>query len=254
MAVHVRVITPITTRGFRKLDDLKSAEGPDLTVSHAEIDTGPASIECETDDALAVPGTLVKLVEAERDGVDAAVIDCMADPGLKPGREMVRIPVLGPGQTAMHLAALLGHRFTVLTVLARLRYQFEDEARRYGLETSLASVRSVDVPVLELEDDIDRTQNLLAEQALRAVRDDQADAIIFGCTGMLGCAAFVREALLAEGHDIPVIDPVPTAIQIAAALVRSGLSHSKEAYADPLAKPVVGYPLTLGPRTAEAAE
>lgn len=254
MTVHVRVITPITTRGFRKLDDLRRSEGPGLTVSHAEIDTGPASIECETDDALSVPGTLVKLVEAERDGVDAAIIDCMADPGMKPGREMVRIPVLGPSQTAMHLAGMLGHRFSVLTVLPRLRYQFEDLARRYGLETSLASVRSVDVPVLALEDDVDHTRGLLAAQALKAVREDGADAIIFGCTGMMGSAAHVRAALLDAGHDLPVIDPIPTAIQIAAALVRSGLSHSKEAFAYPEAKPVVGYPLTLGKPGLKVAE
>ena len=247
MAVHVRVITPITTRGFRKLDDLKGLERPGLTISHREIDTGPASIECETDDALAVPGTLVKLVEAEHDGADAAVIDCMADPGLKAGREMVSIPVLGPGQTSMHLAGLLGHRFTVLTVLDRLRFQFEDEARNYGLETSLASVRSVNVPVLELEADIEKTQDLLVEQALNAVRNDRADAIIFGCTGMLGCAAAVRDGLLRHGFDIPVIDPIPATVRLAASLAELGLSHSKVAYAPPEFKPVVGYPLTLGP-------
>lgn len=254
MPVHVRVITPITTRGFRKLGELTAAAIPDLTISHAEIDTGPASIECETDDALAVPGTLVKLVEAECDGVDAAIIDCMADPGLRPGREMVRIPVLGPSQTAMHLAAMLGHRFSFLTVLPRLRYQFEDLARRYGLEAELASVRSVNVPVLELETDVAHTRKLLAEQALRAVRDDGADAIIFGCTGMMGSAAHVRDALLDAGHDLPVIDPIPTAIQIAAAIVRSGLTHSKEAFAYPISKPVVGYPLSLEPREMKAGE
>ena len=118
----------------------------------------------------------------------------------------------------------------------------------------MASVRSVNVPVLELETDVGNTRKLLAEQALRAVREDGADAIIFGCTGMLGSAAHVRDALLEAGHDLPVIDPIPTAIQMAAAIVRSGLTHSKEAFAYPEAKTVVGYPLRLGPQELKAGE
>ena len=47
---------------------------------------------------------------------------------------------------------------------------------------------------------------------------------------MLGCADAVREGLLADGFDVPVIDPVPTTVNFAAALVRSRLSHSKHAY------------------------
>ena len=35
------------------------------------------------------------------------IIDCMLDPGLPAVREKVTIPVIGPGQTAMHLAAML---------------------------------------------------------------------------------------------------------------------------------------------------
>ena len=37
--VHVRVIVPITTRGFRRPDIMRALESPGVTVSHAEIDT-----------------------------------------------------------------------------------------------------------------------------------------------------------------------------------------------------------------------
>jgi allantoin racemase len=253
MSVHLRVITPITTSGFRQPGHLKALETPGLEISHAEIATGPGSIETAIDDALAVPGTLVELARAEREGVDAAIIDCMADPGMNAGRELVRIPVIGPSQTSMLLAAMLGDRFSVITVLPRLRYQFERLARHYHLETALASVRSVDIPVLELEADLEATKRELIEQAIIAVETDKADALIFGCTGLLGCAAAVREGLLARGLDVPVIDPIPAAVKVARSLVELGLAHSKTAFAEPLARKLVGYPLTLGP-TAEAAE
>ena len=78
-------------------------------------------------------------------------------------------------------------------------------------------------------------------EAKRAVLDDGADYIIFGCTGMLGCADAVRDGRLRDGLDVPVIDPVPVTVNVAAALVRSQLAHSKRAYPQPPKKNVVGY-------------
>ena len=158
MAMDVRVVTPITTWGFRDKSEFRALERPDLTISHIEIETGPASIECEYDEALAVPGTIAKIVEAERDGCDAVVIDCMGDPGMLPGRECVSIPVVGPCEAAMHVASMLGHTFSVVTVLKRLRPQFEHQAQIYGVREKLASVRSVSIPVLELEQNLERNQ------------------------------------------------------------------------------------------------
>ena len=240
--IHVRVVVPITTRGFRNPEVMKDLACPGVHVSFAQIDTGPGSIECEFESAVAAPGTVAKIIEAERDGVDAVVIDCMGDPGLRPGRETVSIPVLGPGQTGMLIAAMLGHKFSVVTVLRRLRASFENTAALAGLSTKLASVRSVDIPVLELESDLDKTKTMLVEEAVKAVEQDGAEAIIFGCTGLLGCAAAVRDGLLAQGIDVPVIDPIPNAVMVAAAMARLGLAQSKLTYPMPPAKQLVGYP------------
>ncbi len=249
----IRIVTPITTRGFRELSDFGSLQGPELAVDIVQIDTGPASIECELDEALAVPGTVAKIIEAERAGIHAVVIDCMGDPGLRPARECVSIPVVGPAETAMHIASMLGHSFSVLTVLSSIRPMLENQAKVYGVPEKLASVRSVDIPVLELETDLERAKLALIEQAVIAVERDGADVLIFGCTGMLGCADAVRAGLLSKGHDVPVIDPVPAAVRFAAALVDAGLSHSKRTYQKPRAKPVVGYP-DFAPAVEEAAE
>lgn len=239
--VHVRVVSPITTKGFRRLEDLEALGHEGVVVSGSQIDEGPGSIECEFETAICVPDTILKIVEAEREGVDAVVIDCMADPGLRPAREMVRIPVVGPSQAAMHVAAMLGHRFSVVTVMRRLRAQFENAAATHGLSGRLASVRHVDIPVLELEDDLSATVAALVGQARLAVEADGAEAIVFGCTGLLGCAEAVKLGLLAHGVDIPVIDPIPTAVNIAAALVRSNLTQSALTYPVPPRKDLPGY-------------
>ena len=254
MMKQIRVVTPITTHGFRKLSDFAHLASAEVEISLKEIDIGPASIECEYDEMLAVPDTVAKIIEAEREGVDAVVIDCMGDPGLKPGRECVSIPVVGPSEAAMHAAAMLGHTFSVITVLKRLRPQFENQAKVYGVAEKFASVRAVDIPVLELETDLGSVKRALTEQALLAIEEDGADAIIFGCTGMLGCAEAVREGLLTRSYDVPVIDPVPYAIRLAVSLVEAGLSHSRITYPAPPSKPVVGYDMLAPAAPARAAE
>jgi allantoin racemase len=251
--IHVRVVVPITTSGFRRPEDLKALEFPGVVVSHSQIDTGPGSIESEFESAVSVPGIIAKIIEAEREGADAVVIDCMGDPGLRPNREVVSIPVIGPAQTGMHVAAMLGHKFSVLTVLRRLRSTFENTAALTGLAGKLASVRSVDIPVLELEEDLSRTRAMLVEEAIKAVEQDGAEAILFGCTGLMGCADSVREGLLAHGIDVPVVDPIPNAVVVAAALARVGLSHSKLTYPMPPRKQLIGYPAIRLP-IAMAAE
>jgi allantoin racemase len=204
---------------------------------------------------LSQPGTIARVIEAEREGADAVVIDCMGDPGLFGARECVGIPVLGPMQTAMGIAAMMGHKFSVVTVLSRILPMIENEAAVYGMSGKLASARSVDIPVLELEKDLAAIKRALIAEAKRAVLDDGADYIIFGCTGMLGCADAVRNGLLRDGLDVPVIDPVPVTVNVAAALVRSRLAHSKRAYPQPPKKNVVGYAdIGIGVESPIAAE
>ncbi|WP_332302839.1 aspartate/glutamate racemase family protein [Rhizobium sp. GR12] len=239
--VYVRVVSPLVTRGFRKLADLKALEYPGISLSHAEIATGPGSIESEFEAAMSVPGTLLEVVRAEREGVDAVIIDCMGDPGLRPAREISGMLVLGPCQTGMHAAAMLGHKFSIITVMRRLKPSFENTAALCALSTKLASVRSVDIPVLDLEMNMAETLRRLIEEGRKAVEEDGAEALIFGCTGLMGCAAGLRAGLLAKGIDVPVIDPIPTAISIAYGLVLAGLSQSRTTYPKPPEKLLIGY-------------
>lgn len=237
----IHLITPVTTVGIRNLDELAHLTGPDLSFTHSLLDRGPPSIESEYDEALAVPDTIVRAIEAERAGADAIIIDCMGDPGLKPAREVVRIPVLGPAETSMHLAAMLGQRFSVVTVLDSVKPMLFNLARIYGVHEKLASVHVVNIPVLELEARLGEVQEGLANAAIQAVERDGADVIVLGCTGFLGCASAMERRLLEAGHDVPVIDPIPATACAAEAIVKSGLRHSKRTYATPRPKEIIGF-------------
>ena len=140
--MHIRVITPITTPGFTGRVRLRAACPCRHDRQPIELDVGPASIESAFDEALALPDTIAKIVQAEQEGVDAVVVDCFGDPGVDAGREATEMLVLGPAQTSMHLAALLGQKFSVVTVLEAVVPMLEDLATKYGLADKLCSIRT----------------------------------------------------------------------------------------------------------------
>lgn len=238
--MRIRVVTPIITRGLRDVADLRAFEGPDCHIEHELIDHGPASIECTADEALAAPAVMAAALRAERDGVDALLIDCFGDPGLDASRECVRIPVIGPGELSLHAAAMLGRRIAVISVLESVRPLLMQLVLRSGLSSRLASMRMVDMPVLDLQHGMARLQQAMATQAVAAVREDGADVVVLGCTGFHGCAECVQAALQAEGLAVPVLDPIPLSMRWAQALVAGGLRHSKRAWPSPAPKAVAG--------------
>ncbi|PCJ51161.1 MAG: hydrogenase expression protein HupH [Gammaproteobacteria bacterium] len=237
----IHIITPIITRGIRTEDDSKPFLRPDLEVSYSLLDIGPATIESEVDEALAVPDTIKKAIEAENNGADAIIIDCMGDPGLNACREAVSIPVIGPCQTSIHFAAMLGGMFSFITVLDRLRPMIKHIISGYGLEGSYASFEAVNVAVLDIEGSLEQLNIGLTEKSIKAVTEDHAGAIVLGCTGFLGCAEEITKGLLAKGINVPVIDPIPLAIHVADTLIKTGLTHSKSVYPFPGKKKRVGF-------------
>lgn len=239
---HIHLIIPTITP-FTMIEGAREQFGKfGIEFSESRITNGPASIESEFDELFCAPDVVIRAMEAEKAGADAAIVLCMGDPGVAQAREACSIPILGPGEVAMHYAAMLGHKFSVIPTLERRRPTYEHHARHYGLESRLASVRPAGVPVLEIEKD-PNLFNILLERAEQAVVQDHADVIVLGCVGFQALAARLQTGLAEKGHRVPVIDPLAVTVQTAAALVRSGLKHSKKAYPPPPKKPYHGYAL-----------
>ena len=238
------VIGPIVLDGLPPdtVDVYERTAPPGYEVEVIFLDRGPASIESEYEEVLAAPDVVAKAKEAEARGADAVVVSCFLDPGVPAAREQVSIPVLGPAQVSMHVAAILGPRFSIVTVLERLIPPFHRLVHLYGHSERLASVRAIEVPVLDLRRNAPQVIEALVSESTRAIEEDRAYAIILGCTALSGMGKSVQEELHKRGYEVPVIDPTPTAIKMAVALVDVGLSHSKLAYPFPPEKRVTGYP------------
>lgn len=232
---HIHLLVPTTTK-FDFLEHVaRFTAGTDIVLSQSHAEAGVASIESGFDELLAGPGTIKQAIQAQNSGAEAIVIICLGDPALEQARQAVTIPVLGPGQTAMLHACMLGNRFSIIPTMENRKADYRKHARLYGLEGNLASVRPANVPVL----DIDKTaslQDVLVERALQAIEQDGADVIILGCGCFKDIDKAVHSRLRSHGHDVPVIDAIPLTVLTALALVKSGYTHGKKAFPFPAQK------------------
>jgi allantoin racemase len=195
-------------------------------VGIAENLDGPGSIESAYEEYVSIPGSLELAAAAEADGSDAIILGCFGDPGLDGFREILSVPIVGPCEASMHLAAQLGDSFGIVTVLDSVVGPLRKLARLAGLESRLAAVVACDVPVLELRDQSYVAVRTACEDAVAA----GADTLILGCMSMAFLG--VAERLSVE-LGVPVLNPARTALKAAEGLVSAGLTHSKRAYPVP---------------------
>jgi allantoin racemase len=211
-----------------RTEALQKFLSPGVILESRTSDTGPKSIESMWEEYLSIPHTMELAVQLEKEGFDAIIPGCVGDPGIDGVRELVSIPVIGPGATSMQVAAGLGHSFSVLTILDSVIRPTEHLAYTAGVAQKLASVRSIGIPVLELNDDLDRTFAQLILTAKIAIEKDRAEVLVIGC----GTLSFRSEELQAA-VGVPVVNPLRSALRMAELLVSSGLTHSKISYPTP---------------------
>jgi len=197
------------------------------------LDKGTASIETAYDESVNAPYILQKVKWAEENGFDAVIIDCFGDPALDAAREIVKIPVVGANHSATFLAAQLAGRFSIINILRETEPLIRRLITNYGLTQHLASIETIEIPVLELEKDPLKVVNMVFEASKRAYSQHSAFATVLGCTGMSFIAEKVQERLIQEGINIPVIEPLRAALYTAVSWVLMGVSHSKATYMVP---------------------
>ncbi len=204
--------------------------GPGTETGIVDVPEGPASIESMYEEYISIPATARRAAELEQEGWDAIVLGCYGDPGLDALRELLTIPVIGPGEATALMAASLGHRFTIITITESVIASTERQIRNVGVGEKLASVRVVGIPVLELHHDRDRTIEATVRQARLAMEHERADTFIVGCMSM----GFLEIAEAAGAElGVPFLNPARVALKFAEATVGAGLTHSRKAYMVP---------------------
>src|SRR5438105_1455385 len=248
--MRILVINPNTTQVMTdEIDKVaQAAAAPGTKVETVQPKAGPRSIEGSADEVLAAYHTL-DLVAGTRGQYDAYVIACYGDPALAACREVSSVPVIGIAEASFHMAGLVAYKWSIVSVLPRVKPLLKELVARNGMEKHCASIRCTPLTVLEIEEDIERTKRMMVDEGRKAIDEDGAEAILLGCAGLGPLDKWMQQQLGA-----PVLDGVACAVKLAEGLHGYGVTTSKvAAYKDPEPKELVACPGTLAPLYERAA-
>ncbi|MCD6276148.1 MAG: aspartate/glutamate racemase family protein [Thermoplasmata archaeon] len=218
-------------------EEIKRKSNGAIELEIISLSKGSSSLEYSYDEVYSGPYILQKVKWAEEKGFNAVVIDCFFDPMLDAAREIVSIPVIGPCESSLKIASQLAHKFSIISPTPSGNRIVWENIEKYHMERKIASIRFLDFEVLELESREEDVRERLLKESKKAILEDDAGAIVMGCTGMSTFANFLQKALKKElGYYIPMIEPLRAAVFNAINIVLMGVTHSRKTYAYPSEK------------------
>jgi allantoin racemase len=158
------------------------------------------------------------VVEAEKEGADAAFMACACDPGLDVMKQAVNIPVAGPLQSGALIATMMGHKFSLITPMPEFVPFMEGKLISYGVRDKLISLRSMGWGNEWYEWSITNQKKVVekfTEVAKRCI-DDGAEVLLPGCICLdyVFCSQGVSEI---EG--VPIVPALASALKMLEILV-----------------------------------
>jgi Asp/Glu/hydantoin racemase len=217
-----------------------------------EIHPGPQApygdwpVENREEFALVAAARLPIVREAAESGNwDALILLGGGEPGADAAREIGRkhgIPVTSCATSQMHVAAMLGNKFSVIDLADSHSMYYYNVIVQARMTDRCASIRTIDYPLGrpghhdERSLAADKAKALAGEKtdgveaavaaAAAAIEEDGAEVITFGCSGTFWLQPFVREGLLELGWEVPVLEGYSTAITQAKLMVDLGVDAS----------------------------
>jgi allantoin racemase len=226
--LKILFINPLGTDIYDKhmLDTINEVKRSDVRAKVVHLRKGPVHVEYHYYEHLNLGETLDWVRWAEKEGYDAVVVGCFYDLGIREAREIVSIPVIFPAEATMHVAATLGHKFSIIVGRRKSIPRMESNVYIYGLERKLASFRTIDFTVPRMFSEPEKLKKAILTEARKAVEEDGAEVLVLGCTMQSG---FMKD--LTKKLKVPVLDAVVTSWKYAEMMAdlyrKVGLMHSK---------------------------
>jgi Asp/Glu/hydantoin racemase len=192
------------------------AEIEGLTAPYgAALITNPKEI---AEAAQAVASLADRVAQMSPSGV---IVSAFGDPGVGLLRTRLSAPVTGIAEAAMLEAAAGGRSFAVVTTTPNLVESISNYAEECGHGAAFRGVTLTRGDLSSLMKDPRALEDALAAACETAIAAGDVDALIIG-GGPLAQAARV----LRNRFDVPIIEPIPVAVQLA---IRRSLSESAPA-------------------------
>ncbi len=221
-----------------------------------ELHRGPLAtygdwpVESREEFGLVAAGRLPIVREACESGrYDALVLLGGGEPGFHESREIARpygIPVVSCAFSQMHYASMLGNRFSVIDLTEIHNMYYYNLVLQHRFDRRCASIRNLESPFPRpprreglvpreekakiLRGEKSAVLESAVTEAVAAIKDDGAEVITFGCSGLFFLRPFLEQRLHALGWDVPVLEGYSCAITLAKAMVdlkvcASGLTY-----------------------------
>ena len=189
MTRRIDFINPFGTRSLRRPDrrNLERLCRGGHGAKHQPLRGCPPDIDYYYNKHLMETALFEQVMQSEAAGFDAVVVGCCYDPGVRVARELVDIPVVGPLEASMQMAAYFGHSYVVLTDHHKAVPYLEDLVRVSGLGGNCKGVRCIDWWVKDMIHDTDSVAIDTIAISRKVLEETRAEAIVMGCTIVAGC-------------------------------------------------------------------
>lgn len=167
------------------------------------------------------------------------------EPGFMEAREIARpyhIPVTANAFSQMHIACMLGNKFSVIDLAESHNMYYYDLVVRHRFTDRCASIRNIDFPLPRpgcvdahsmaedraraLSGEPSEAVERAVKEAEAAIEEDGAEVITFGCSAMFWLRPFVEQRLREIGWEMPVLEGYSCSIALAKAMVDLGVDVS----------------------------
>ena len=209
----------------------RRAARPGTELVFAKARFGTLYVENRIEAAIAGHAVL-EILAGNHAGCDAAIVAAFGDPGLYAAKEMMDIPVVGVSEAAFLHAWTQGRRYSIVCLTPRLRTWYMECAAEHGLDGRMASARALPRPVPDITRAKQDLADDLAEECRLAVTQDGAEVVVLGGGPIAGLAPEIADRI-----DVPLIDPIASAVGLAENLASMGLRPARAgSFARPVAK------------------
>jgi len=180
---------------------------------------------------------------------NAIVLMGGGDPGYLEAREIGRqykIPITTAAHAQMHLAGMLGNKFSIIDIAETHNMQMYHLVVQYRMTDRCASIRNINFPLPHSNYPDEKPVQRERDQALQsgttdmleaaisesiaAIEEDGADVLILGCSATFWMQPFLQKRLHEAGWDVPVLEGARAAIEVAKMLVDLGVDASGLAF------------------------
>lgn len=168
------------------------------------------------------------------------------EPGFMESREIARrfgIPVTSCAFSQMHIASMLGNKFSVIDFTEVHNMFYYELVVRHRFTERCASIRNINFYHArpgqdENESTIDQERDKAlrgepseaveraVKEAVAAIQEDGAEVITFGCSDVFWLQSFLEKRLKDMGWEIPVLEGYSSAITLARLFVDLGVDAS----------------------------